>query len=88
MKRKNTLIHFGFALILVFLQACNLPGGAPDGTPTVDPLEAAALTVTAAALQADATATFTALPELTGHTGINCHPCFHIHAFVCVCKPL
>ncbi|MBM4426550.1 MAG: SH3 domain-containing protein [Chloroflexi bacterium] len=65
MKRNNTLIHFSFALILVFLQACNLPGGAPDGTPTVDPLEAAALTVTAAAIQVDATATLTATPEFT-----------------------
>lgn len=65
MKRNNTLIHFSFALILVYLQACNLPGGAPEGTPTVDPLEAAALTVTAAALQVDATATLTATPEFT-----------------------
>jgi hypothetical protein len=76
MKRKNTLIHFSFALILVFLQACNLPGGAPDGTPTVDPLEAAALTVTAAAVQANATATFTASPEFTFTPAFTATPAF------------
>lgn len=76
MKRKNTLIHISFVLILVFLQACNLPGGAPDGTPTVDPLEAAALTVTAAAVQANATATFTASPEFTFTPAFTTTPAF------------
>jgi hypothetical protein len=74
MKRKNTLFHFGIILTLLFLQACNLPGNAPDGTPTADPLEAAALTVTAAALQADATATFTALPESTATQAFTATP--------------
>jgi hypothetical protein len=76
MKRKNTLLHFSFALILVFLQACNLPGGAPEGTPTVDPLEAAALTVTAAAVQANVTATFTASPEFTFTPAFTATPAF------------
>lgn len=55
-------------LLLLILQACNLPSNAPSGEPTLDPLVAAQMTITALAERntpTDVPPTFTALPTLS-----------------------
>jgi hypothetical protein len=67
MQRRKTILYLTIMIILV-LQACNLPSDAATEEPTIDPMLAAGLTLTAAAelnTPMEALPTFTPLPSLT-----------------------
>lgn len=67
MKKQKIFLSL-IAMFVLLLQACNLPSSAPTGEPTVDPLIAAQMTITALAEQnppTEALPTFTALPTLS-----------------------
>ena len=78
MNRQKTLFYL-LAVFALLLQACNLPGNAPTGEPTLDPLVAAQMTITALAGQTTPTEslpTFTALPTLTSAPESTSTPVF------------
>ena len=84
MKRQKTILSLTFVLVLL-LQACNLPSNAPDQTPTPDALLAAQMTITALAGQATPTQalptfpappTLTATPAFTPTTAFTSTPSF------------
>jgi len=78
MKRQKTILSLTFVLVLI-LQACNLPSNAPDQTPTPDALLAAQMTITALAGQSTPTQalpTFTMPPPLTPTTAFTPTPAF------------
>ena len=67
MRRQKTILYLILMSMLV-LQACNLPNSAATEEPTVDPMLAAGMTLTAAAElnpPTEALPTFTPLPSLT-----------------------
>lgn len=67
MKKRNTLFYL-IVMIMLVLQACNLPNAAATEEPTVDPMVAVDLTLTAVAgltTPTEALPTFTPLPSLT-----------------------
>jgi len=64
MKKQKAFLYLS-AIFMIIIQACNLPSSAPvDETPTLDPLIAAQLTITALA-QTQAVPTETAQPTFT-----------------------
>ena len=78
MNRQKTLFYL-LAVFALLLQACNLPGNAATGEPTLDPLVAAQMTITALAGQTTPTEslpTFTALPTLTSAPESTSTPVF------------
>lgn len=78
MKRQKTILSLTFVLVLL-LQACNLPSNAPDRTPTPDALLAAQMTITALAGQSTPTQalpTFTMPPPLTPTPEFTSTPAF------------
>jgi len=67
MKKRKTFLYI-IVISIFILQACNLPSNAPTEEPTVDPLIAAEMTITALAEQVtptEALPTFTALPTFS-----------------------
>jgi len=77
-KNHKTLLYLTLLTILI-LQACNLPSSASTETPTVDPILAAGLTLTAAAELNPPTEippTFTPLPTLTPTPEFTATPAF------------
>ncbi|HAV79046.1 MAG TPA: hypothetical protein DCX53_16980 [Anaerolineae bacterium] len=67
MQKRKIILYLTIISILI-LQACNLPNSSATNTPTIDPILAAGLTLTAAAVLTPATEappTFTALPTLS-----------------------
>jgi len=78
MRKQRIVLSLTVVLVLV-LQACNLPSGAPTEEPTPDPLVAAQLTITALAEQnppTEAIPTFTALPSLSPTPEFTSTPAF------------
>jgi len=84
MKKQRTISYLTVVLVLM-LQACNLPSSAPTGEPTPDPLAAAQMTITALALQQELTVQaptqellpiFTALPILSPTPESTATPAF------------
>lgn len=76
---KRKILFYLFAMCALILQACNLPGKAATGEPTVDPLLAAQMTITALAGQSTPTEpppTFTALPTLSPTSVSTATPAF------------
>ena len=68
MKKQTTALHIAMVLILLTLQACNLPSAASPQATEIDPLVAAQMTITAAAgllPTVQPTLTFTPLPTLS-----------------------
>jgi len=79
MKKYTTALHIGMALILLTLQACNLPSAASPRATEIDPLVAAQLTIIAAAEllpTVEATLTFTPLPTLSSTPPLTVTPSF------------
>lgn len=77
--KKNQVFPILTVLILLILQACNLPNNAPNREATVDPLIAAQMTITALSLQntpTQALPTFTAPPTLSPTPEFTTTPAF------------
>ena len=79
MKKNKPLLYFSVMLVLI-LQACNLPSSVPTEEPTPDPLIAAQMTITALAEQSTPTdvpsPTYTPLPTLTPTPEFTSTPAF------------
>lgn len=78
MKRRKTLFYL-VVMLLLLLQACNLPSNAPTEEPTADPLLAAQMTITALAGQVTPTQalpTFTMPPTFTATPVSTSTPAF------------
>ena len=80
MKRQRTLSYL-ILMILLALQACNLPSGAPTEEPQDEVLIAAQMTLTALAEQVtptEALPTFTSLPTLSPTPEFTATPAFTV----------
>lgn len=78
MKKQKTTFFLIFIVVFI-LQACNLPTNAPGGEPTLDPLIAAQMTITALAGQStptEALPTFTAPPTFSPTPESTATPAF------------
>ena len=78
MRKQRTLFYLTVLVVLI-LQACNLPSNAPTGEPTIDPLIAAQMTITALAGQNTPTQvlpTFTEPPTFTPTMEFTATPAF------------
>jgi len=78
MKRRKSLFYF-VVMIMLVLQACNLPSAGATEEPTIDPMISAGETLTAVATlntPTQALPTFTSLPTLTSTPALTATPNF------------